>query len=287
MFGGSMQSPRSSLSILSAIVIVVFSILMLLIIGTLVSTFLLRTDSGVDISRSPVFFLEILLVVPAAIMLHKQDCPLKKGFRLNRVNSQLIGASVIVGLSGAVLADELDRLTQLIFPVPKFFDEALKEGFRYSNTVDFFLLVLTATLLAGIVEEMLFRGFLQRILEQHLRIGWAILGSAILFAFLHFIPWWFLQITILGIVLGFLAYWSNSIIPSTIVHIINNGVAIYLVSRGERNIHWYLWHNHVCPPVLLGAALLFSWGLILARNNRVPNEDSKSNNTNIVIQNLQ
>ena len=135
-----MQSPRSSLSILSAIVIVVFSILMLLIIGTLVSTFLLRTDSGVDISRSPVFFLEILLVVPAAIMLHKQDCPLKKGFRLNRVNSQLIGASVIVGLSGAVLADELDRLTQLIFPVPKFFDEALKEGFRYSNTVDFFLL---------------------------------------------------------------------------------------------------------------------------------------------------
>ena len=158
--------------------------------------------------------------------------------------------------------------------VPPLRPISLKAGFKYSNTLDFFLLVVTATLVAGLFEEMLFRGFLQGVLEQHLRTVWAILASAVLFAFLHFIPWWFLQIAILGVVLGVLAYWSNSIIPSAVVHIINNGVAIYLVSESEIGVDWYLWHDHVSPPILLGAGLLFVGGLRLVRNHRVTQSDS-------------
>ena len=97
------------------------------------------------------------------------------------------------------------------------------------SVLGFILLFTAVAIIAPIGEEILFRGFLQQYLEKYWKdITKSILLIALFFAIIHLNPFWFVQIYILGIVLGFLAWRTNSIIPSLILHSLNNTAALIL-----------------------------------------------------------
>jgi membrane protease YdiL (CAAX protease family) len=70
-------------------------------------------------------------------------------------------------------------------------------------------------LAAPLIEELMFRGFFQRILEYRQGdITKSVLLSAMVFALIHFNPWWIVQIYLMGLFMGYMAWRTDSIWPS-------------------------------------------------------------------------
>ncbi len=87
------------------------------------------------------------------------------------------------------------------------------------------ILILGGTLVAPIVEELLFRGFIFTGLYH--RLGWkrAMIISSALFAIVHITPTSFLPIFILGSLFAYLYHVSGSILPGILLHTFINGLA--------------------------------------------------------------
>lgn len=87
------------------------------------------------------------------------------------------------------------------------------------------LAVVVSAISAGICEEILFRGYLQRPIEQRRGAAIAILISSLFFMSLHFTKAWATLAMVLivfgaGLLLGLLAWSSQSLIPGMIGHIL-------------------------------------------------------------------
>jgi len=89
-------------------------------------------------------------------------------------------------------------------------------------------LVVTALIIAPLIEEILFRGYLL----ENLKASWgaksALFVAAAFFALFHFQLGSFFFLYLLGIILGWIYIRSNSVWPCVIFHIVNNGLALLL-----------------------------------------------------------
>jgi membrane protease YdiL (CAAX protease family) len=88
-----------------------------------------------------------------------------------------------------------------------------------------------AVTVAPLFEEMLFRGFIQPLLSRTFGVAAGILLTALVFGALHApeysLAWQYaLAVSIVGAVLGWVRFASNSIIPSTIMHGSYNAVFV-------------------------------------------------------------
>lgn len=203
---------------------------------------------------------ELCIIIPALVFLRTKKYNIIQVFRLHLVNKNILLASMILGISITVLIDELDRIINIFFKLPPELEEVLVQAMQAQTLSDWLILIIAVVLLAGMLEEMLFRGLLLQALERRFELPHAIFLSALIFALFHF-PLWLIQVIFLGIILGFLAWRSNSIIPGIILHCFNNAFAIVFLNIGEQNLNWYNWHNHVNPPVLVIAAAMAYYGM--------------------------
>lgn len=87
-------------------------------------------------------------------------------------------------------------------------------------------LIFFGIIIAPIIEEILFRGFLQSALKNSIGGRYAVVVSAFLFAAIHMDVFAFLQIFILGILLGYLYERSQTLAASVIVHILHNSLTL-------------------------------------------------------------
>ncbi len=99
---------------------------------------------------------------------------------------------------------------------------------------DFLLNLFMIAIIPAIGEEMLFRGGLQKLLQEwtnkpHL----AILVSSIIFSAIHVQFYGFLPRMVIGMLLGYLFYWSGNLWYPIIGHFINNGVQVAAVYMGK------------------------------------------------------
>lgn len=82
-------------------------------------------------------------------------------------------------------------------------------------------------LLPAIGEELIFRGILLRLFKEWFKnMHVAIIVSAFTFSFIHFQFYGFIPRMLLGIVFGYLLYWSGSILMPMLAHFINNAFAV-------------------------------------------------------------
>ena len=108
---------------------------------------------------------------------------------------------------------------------------------------------------------MIFRGFLQKFLEEK----WgdptrAIMVTSLFFTLVHMNPFWAIQIYLLGIVLGYLAWKTRSILPGIFLHALNNGIALIFFVAKDSVDSIYLWGKHVSPLFLLLAIIILVIG---------------------------
>lgn len=100
-------------------------------------------------------------------------------------------------------------------------------GFSYSSEQPLLsgCLIFYACLIAPILEEIIFRGYILRLLRRFGN-GFAILLSALLFGIYHFDLTQLLPAFAMGCLFGYLALSCNSIFPVIAIHTLNNVVAV-------------------------------------------------------------
>lgn len=108
--------------------------------------------------------------------------------------------------------------------------QELTEAFLKMNTFGSLVFnIIMIGILPAIGEELIFRGVLQRLFAEWTKnIHWGIVIAAFLFSAMHFQFYGFLPRMVLGILLGYLFYWSGSIWMPMIGHFVNNATAVIL-----------------------------------------------------------
>ncbi|HID24153.1 MAG TPA: CPBP family intramembrane metalloprotease, partial [Planctomycetaceae bacterium] len=157
-------------------------------------------------SKTATLLGEFLIIVPGLSYVWFKRLPSLRVFRIHRINYAVLLYTFFIAIPLFILSDELDRLISSIFPMPEIFIKGMEEFVKIHSFGDAVILFVAAVLMAGVAEEMLFRGLLQRSLEFHLEPAMAIVISAAFFAVVHLNPWMALQITFLGLVFGWMAW---------------------------------------------------------------------------------
>jgi hypothetical protein len=204
---------------------------------------------------------ELIIPLPIVIWVCKNDLDIKQTFRFKSVKIKLLIPVFTAGLSLIIIIDEIDRLLSVFFEKPENISQ-IQELMKIDSLYSGLIIVGVIIFLGPFVEEIVFRGFFQQVLEEKLgNITSAVLISAFTFAVLHFNPWWVIQIYILGFFMAFLAYRTDSILLPFFIHALNNGISVVASQFEEIELAWYLWAGHVNPVILVLSVFFLLWGV--------------------------
>ena len=149
----------------------------------------------------------------------------------------------------------------------------------FANNWEFLFGILSIALIPGICEEYLFRGVLQKnfyLISKNIHI--AVWLSAFFFSALHLQFYGFFPRMLLGVLFGYIYYWSGSILYPMIAHIFNNFFSLsifYLSQKGLLNENFEVSVNSSpkIPMVLIIiSAVLFIGFMYLLRRYFLDNE---------------
>jgi len=207
-----------------------------------------------------IFFGQGIMVLPVIAFIHLNRLSVSETIRIKLIPINSLFPVIILSLGTIILSDEIDRLIGLVFPVSDYIGK-LSELVRFDTKINALLLILATVIIAPFSEEVIFRGFLQQFLEKYWQdITKAVLVTSLGFAMIHLNPGWIIQIYLLGIILGYLAWRTGSIIPGLVLHALNNGLALIVQNFQTPIENIYIWKDHVSPLFLAAAIFMFFKG---------------------------
>ena len=222
---------------------------------TIVVTFFFILIAGIVamlfITKRMLLVMELTIILPAIVFVIAKRYPFANVFRVRKVSSRTIGAALLISFCAVFIMDELDRLVNMLFPMPDMLLREIEAMMKIASMSDAIVVILFAVIGAGILEEMLFRGFLQQGFERSMEVTSGVVLCSLVFAFVHMNPWATMQILIIGVLLGVMAWKSNSMIPGAILHAVNNGLAVLLINAPDKIPEWYTFHGHVHPVLII------------------------------------
>jgi|GEM_PF-244547 len=195
-----------------------FVVIIFLYLGTRVQEW--NTNYGMIITEFGLIFLPPVLF----LIIFKFD--IKKVMRLNNpgiINILLIFGIMVFSLPVIGVLNIFNFwVIKQIFGKYEVFQAPISSG-----SWGLLIGVLIIGVSAGICEEVLFRGVIQRGFEK-LGAARSIFITAFLFGLMHMDFQRFLGTFILGVLMGYLAYKSDSIFSSMFAHFANNSIAVCL-----------------------------------------------------------
>lgn len=210
-------------------------------------------------------FGEMSLGVIPYLYFRKKQLPVGKMIRWDSIPSTIFRMIIPIGLSATIISDEIDRLIQLVLPRSPEAEAAIAAVMKANSGGEMVLLILSAVVVAALVEEALFRGFLQRALEKHINVTRAVVYGSLIWTLFHLSPFSLTQaipIFLFGFLLGYFSWRTKSILPSIICHGINNGIALLFYNiDSEGWLTFYEWRGHVSPLFLLPAIIILYKGV--------------------------
>ena len=138
--------------------------------------------------------------------------------------------------------------------------------------------IISITIMAPLVEELLFRGAIQgHLLRKGMKPVYAILIASAVFGIVHMNP---IQIPFafaIGMIFGWLYYRTGSVVPGMIGHFINNSIAtiqMALLSKEELNTKTIEWLGEGPTYALFAISLALTIGMFLYLKKRLPEAPS-------------
>lgn len=175
-------------------------------------------------------------------------------------------------------------LAVLVFPLGLQFSEMVKQLYPVTEEVELqmaelsgaidsapyaWLPYLLIALLPAVCEELAFRGFILSGLRHTGHKWWAIGISAVAFGMVHFFLQQKISATAVGLILGYLAVQTGSLLPCIVFHAIYNGLAVAIGGLSEETTEQWSWlfnssgdtlfQPAVLVACLAGVALLCWW----------------------------
>ena len=162
-----------------------------------------------------------LFVAPLVIFIAKlkRGASLKDYFDFNRVNFKTVKLWLFIAVLLLLVQD---------FILPIWIDKEMPDfmmNIKYPSDLSKWLLVLGVAFFAPILEELIFRGFLLKSLaHSFLGVYGAIVVTSLVWAIIHFQYEWIYLVLIflIGLVLGFARFYTNSIYIPMMMHVLFN-----------------------------------------------------------------
>jgi membrane protease YdiL (CAAX protease family) len=173
---------------------------------------------------------EILLILtPVLLFIYKRKLSLKYTLRLNHKG---MTGPVIVAIILGILVWPIGIWGQLNL-MELFYgkDADLIPSLNKLGEANMLYRFLVMGVLAAICEEFLFRGYMQSAFEQNIGVRKSIIWTAILFSIYHLDPATIISLFPLSVLLTWVCWKFNSILPSVALHFSNNFLSVFIFSK--------------------------------------------------------
>lgn len=214
--------------------IFVFSYFMIMIVmTTALATLLTIVSPTVNLfnESTPMFFLDIFIsafaaFIPSLFYFLFSGTSISDTIKVKYVKLNLLIPIVALGLGVAMFSNTVSNIVADNFSI-----FGLENDVNFSQTtssmLEKVLYVIAVSLVPALAEEFAFRGVVMGSLRKY-GDAFAIISSAVLFGAMHGnisqIPFAF----ILGLIFAFVDCKTNSIVPSIIIHFLNNFYAVMI-----------------------------------------------------------
>jgi len=201
-----------------------------------------------------------VILSPAIIMTVMLTSSPRKTLLLQLPKFFTIPAAVLLALAVHPVVNALQTFVVTLYPVSAELEKI--EGI-FKQAPSFGYLVVFIAIIPAICEELAFRGFILSGF-RHLGHKWrAIMYSAIFFGLTHAILQQSIIAFIVGILIGYLAVQSGSILPCILFHISHNGLALAFASVIPKLYgRWPVLENLIHK--VEGGGLAYNWQVTVA-----------------------
>lgn len=248
----------NGVDILAMVGIILISALAASLIGGLL---MIATEWGTGLINALTYFLQMAFAIGfVVIQRHIRKAPANViSLKAGRVSAPLIlWGIVLIFVTGVVIEPLLE-----LFP-----DKYLDQLNQYIGTGGWSILM--TVVLAPVMEETLFRGLIQGSIYRRDGAVKSILLSALIFGVFHFIPQQVINAFLIGIILGYIYFRTQSLLTVIILHALNNGVSYLMLEllgpqRANMPLRemvgnevWYYIIYGICALLMIaGAVMIF------------------------------
>lgn len=209
------------------------------------------------------------LFLPLLLVLRRAGVPAAPALRLRPVPAPL----AVLGAAAFLCAvPPITAVTGRVVTIPETMDRFFEELLGASSPAEWLWVVLVVAIVPAVSEELVFRGYLQRALEPRVGRWTAILAVAAAFGLVHG-PTRAPTAASLGIVLGWMASRTDSVLPGMLAHAVVNAGAIVLANSdvevpadAPTDVPW----SFAAAGAILAAALLTSFARRTPRSDPSP-----------------
>jgi len=266
-FKGIYKDKSSATKIGILFLLIFVSVILHTLVGSAIvlffSDFGLSQDLGNQVAVNYLKFLQLfsaigLFVAPTLLYAYLTDFDYKLLFNFKRQSAFLV--IVIMMLITPFIGWLLEMNMSIPFPdwILRLGNDSEKivESFLKMNHLgDLLFNLLVIAIVPAIGEELLFRGYLQQSFSKWLSNPHvAIIVTAVLFSAIHLHFQGFLPRFILGVLLGYLFYWSGSLWLPILAHFANNAQAVifsYPTFKADSGVYSVLSDVEVDPMMAL------------------------------------
>ncbi len=214
---------KNALSIRSANVLFLISILLVLTLGSIMQAFSLAWG----LVGTEVF----CIALPSLLFLRLRRIPLREGLRLRPFSSNVLLLCLALGVGGWLFAGFIDIFMLQLTGQPPV---SIPSSMMPKTTLDNVMYVLALVVFAPLCEETLFRGVIQGAYQSHKTAVAAVAFSSLMFAFYHFRLTGLPALLPLAFLLGYVVWRTQSLFAGILVHMVNNGMSAAFSLVGDR-----------------------------------------------------
>lgn len=189
-------------------------------------------------------------IIAVILLMLLKKVNLKTGFSWNNCKAKYIPYvifSCIISIFALDLISEIIDLPNMV--------EVEMTGMAHSA-----IGILAIAIIGPICEEIMFReGICGTLLRSGAKPWTAILVSAVIFGIIHINPAQVPFAFAVGVILAILYYKTKSLIPSTVIHILNNSYAVWMMIKyeGQEDVTFKeLLGNNPYWPLLIGCTII-------------------------------
>lgn len=176
-----------------------------------------------------------LILAPTLLFVQRSQRPFRQVLHLRRVGVPVLLMALLITIPLRVSSFLVSAIVQTVLPMPDFILDSLRSMYAElmfpSSTVEMVLSFLAVVVLAGVCEEIMFRGFILHVFLNRKGRWFSIVCTGLGFALFHLDPWAFPEIVVIGIFLGWLVVRTRSIFPAMMAHAGFNFLGIFALPR--------------------------------------------------------
>lgn len=187
--------------------------------------------------------------------------------------------AIVLALAAIPLVEQLQSVLKLIDLGDKVnamqanIEHRQEAMLTFSSPLTFIYTIFLFAILPAVGEELFFRGLLMRFINKRTnRVHFSIFLSATVFALFHGEPYSTFPILLMGMLLGYIYYYTGSIWLSILAHFIVNGIQVtllYMANNGMLSSKLTTMESYPWLVVVI-ALVVFCGFLYLLINNKTP-----------------